>query len=580
MKLMRSTYINIALIFTLIETLVYPGHSYAGNMALRVPSSFQKGDFSLGEKFKVIADLSEEDESSYRGLGEIIRTKGVSMDTVFLLKKAIEAIISQMPQSSIEAIYADSLIDKIPIRITIDSHQKVSIVSKSHKSVNLLIGEDILYRKGKVESILLSEMISELLAAFILDDYVELKRLSHINENAYFKLETVKALLNYKNYMPVLYKFLHVSENDWIKKNYLSEESLPEQKRVLVKYKEAVKDWKPINKLGSYSYMFEEIMSNPNFSPAAVVLYYINTVFKKEMIVDEDVTVLINNISRINIKNRPSIAGIRNLVKDFMLSETYYERVDYKVELRKRFACFDNSKDIQRLKRVLHGTTDEQEFYESFQKLLKISLNLEDSYIREEARIFLDKDIFSIPASYEGPRATPIRKSIEEILCRRIGKAAYGTFTSYLLGNKDNIYYPVFNLGKVSRKNQEDSYFVGHEPSSSDFYDRTKEFFPMIQVNPVICFQYIKDMGVANVEDLIQKKLRGTGRHFVRSAIHMELDILRYLGLIEEVKEKKDYSYRVADIAKDLHYKQVAFFCRGESLLSVHRLMKEVKTSI
>ena len=579
MKLILHKYINIALIFTLIGALVCPGHCYAGDSSLRVPSSFQKKELSLRERFKIIAGLSGRSESFYKGLGEIVWAKGVSRETVLLLKETTEDIISQMPQPLIEDIHANSLIDKVPIKVTIEPRQKKSIVNKTDKDVNLLIGEDILYRGGKIEAILLSEMTSELLVAFMLDDYVELKRLYNVNENAYFKLEIVKALLNHKNYLSFIYKLFRTAEGEWNEENYLSEKNPLEQKYILRELREAIENWEFVERLGSYSYLFDKMLRDPSFSPAFLVSYYVYTVFKHRMVVEEDIVILINDISRTRIKNRPSIAGIRNLIKDFITSEIYYVRIGDSLEPRRRYHCFDNSEDIHRLKRVLHTTKDEQEFYESFENLLEISLNLEDEYIKEETVRFIEEDIFSIPASYEGPRAAPIRKSIEGILNRRVGRAAYKSFTSYILGNKDIIYYPEFNLGKLSRQKKADNYFSRHASSSPDFYDRTKEFFSIPRVNPAICFQYIKDMGVANAKDLIRKMSNIEGRYFIRPAVYTELSMLIRQGLVEEVEEKKGY-YKVTNIAKNMYYKQIAFFSSRKSLLSVEKAMKDLGVNI
>ena len=572
-------FVNIALIFTLIEALVCQGYCYAWDLSLRVPSSFQKKDLSLGERFKIMAGLSGKSESFYKGLGEIVWTDGVSGETALLLKEATEDIISQVPGLSIEDIYANSLIDNVFIKITVEPHQKKSFVNKTDKEVNLLIGKDILYRDDKIESILLSEMISELLAAFILDDYVELKRLSGINENAYFKLEIIKGLLNYKNYPSLFYKIIHISEGNWQEEHYLSEISPQDQEHILEDLRIAIRDWKFIDRLGLYSYLFDEIISDPQFSPALMVLYYVHAVVKNGIMAEEDIASLVNSISRVQLKNRPSIAGIRNLIKDFITSEIYYVRIEDSLVPRRHWPCFDNSEDMLRLKRALHTTKDEQEFYESFENLLEISLNLEDRYIKEEMGRFIEEDIFSIPASYEGPRAAPIRKSIEEILNRRVGRAAYQSFTSYILGNKDIIYYPEFNLGKLSRQNKVDNYFSRHDSSSPDFYDRTKEFFSIPRVNPAIAFQYIKDMGMANAKDLIRKMSKIEGGYFIRPTVYTELSILIRQGMVEEIEEKKGY-YKVTDIAKNMHYEEIVFFSSRGSLLNVGRLMKELGVDI
>lgn len=574
MKLILHKYTNVALIFTLIGALVCPGHCYAGDSSLRVPSSFQKEDLPFGEKFKIIAALSRRSEPFYKGLGEIVWTEDVSGETALLLKEAIEDIILQMPHPLTEDIYANSLIDKVLIRITVDPRYKKSIVNKTDKEVNLLIGKDILYREDKVESVLLSEMISELFAAFMLDDYVELKRLSGINENAYFKLEIVKALLNYKNYQFLFYRFTYVSEEDWKEERYLSEMSSQEQKNILEEFRIAIRDWNFPDRLGSYSYLFDEIIRDPEFSPALLVLYYMHGLFKDGLMVEEDVAILINDISMVQLKNRPSIAGIRNLIKDFITSETYYIRIGDRVEPRSLYRCFDNSKDILSLKRALHTTKDEQEFYESFENLLKISLNLEDLYIKEEMERFIDKDIFSIPASYEGPRATPIRKSIEEILKRRIGQPAYESFTDHILGDKVIIYYPEFNLGKPAGQNKTAKYFSGNNPSRPDFYDRTREFFSVPRVNPVICFQHIKDMGIASAADLIQKMSKLEGRYLIRPAVYTELNMLMQQGLIKEAK-KTGY-YIIAKAAKKMSDREIEIFCSKNNIIKALRNLDEV----
>ena len=79
----------------------------------------------------------------------------------------------------------------------IHRHRKITKTNKTNGEIELLIGKDISYEEGKVETVTLSEMLSELFTAFILDDYVKLKEKAPINENAYYKLEIIKSLFNY-----------------------------------------------------------------------------------------------------------------------------------------------------------------------------------------------------------------------------------------------------------------------------------------------------------------------------------------------------------------------------------------------
>lgn len=398
------------------------------------------------------------------GLGEITHENDVSSETAELLKKEVEYIVSSIPEGLIEYI---RLKNNIAIRIKIDLDRETSLINKTDQEIELLIGKDILGEQNKIDSISLSEALSELFAGFILDDYYELKEKSLINENSYFKLNLVRALFNHRNY------------------------SLKRHK--VFKNMKAVSQWN----------LFLNIMDDAD--PDSIIATYARILSKNNLIAENQIADLIKDTSKIDLKNRLSIASLRNLFKDFILTGKVHLKILDKIDTKEAFSHFDNTEVLTTLKDTLITTESQNEFYSSFKELLKLSLNLEDNYINEDMAKIVDKDIFS-----DENREEAIRASLEEILIRRIGKKALLSFKEHLTGQRGDkrIPYIEFLLSDLREgedaddyealrgENREVRYYTTDARYDDSDYDWVRDLLfqiPFVQGSPQAVFSLMKD---------------------------------------------------------------------------------------
>jgi len=492
-------------------------------------------DDNFGVKFRKALGISGKKENFtyfYNDIGKIVWEKGFHSEEAKSIKEAIENVISRMPRPLLEDIRANALIGKVSVKISIEPGLKKSSVNKTATMAELKIGKDILYEKGKIEPITLSEMVSELFAALILDDYVYIKEMGRINENAYFKLEIVKAFLNHKNILPVFYKSFMVATGNWEKKEYLSEQTPQIKERLLKECKELSEHEISDISFISYRYLFEQLMRNRYFQPSLLVASYTYAVFKDGIMAEEDVTALINDISGVKVKNRPSISGIRNLFKEFIFSGIYLSRtVDY-TQRQRRFPCFDDTDNMERLRKTLYLTEDKQKFYKAFDELLRVGLNLEEKEIEDINVRFMDKKVFSMPS---GDRTEFVVRYVNDVLENVIGRDAYVSFEKYLLGGKGNIHHSGF--------------------------DRIKALFPSPKIEPLKCLEDIKRMGEASVWDLKIERLKSNNEKdgSARPLIFSELKLLMEDRLIDKAEGKNGH-YKISDSAKDMSRNDMDLF--------------------
>jgi len=349
------------------------------------------------------------------GLAEIIYGKEIPESVATSLKKEVESLISSMPQGLLEDIHLNASIKNIVLRIRIEPDAETSHVNKADAEIELMVGRDILYDESKVETVTLGYMLSELFAAFILDDYTKFKENAPTNENAYYKLEIIKSLLSYRNYLAIYHKTMNKST--WTKEKYLSEKTPEEIKTLSARYNADLDGfttgWK---KIGQYNIFF--VATNDN-DPDFLLANYLHLLFGREFITEENVSRLIYEISGVDIWDKPSLAALRNCLKDFVLPGKVHITVGERRQEKEKFDHFDNTQVSTELKTALLITENRNEFYIGLRTLLELTLPLTMQDINDEMTRLIDKDIFS-----SQNREEAIRDTIFEIFRRRIGETA------------------------------------------------------------------------------------------------------------------------------------------------------------
>jgi len=226
-----------------------PYYEYVEVYLIKIPKeNWILQDSSLTERVEHEKRATERLEKEihmplHGGLGEMIVEDPSLKPVADHISAEVTKMVDRMPKRIVEEISSTASIMDVAIRVKIDLAQPKSRVNKNGAEIELVIGGDIVYGSGKIEPITLTEMLGELLAAFILDDYVYLKEQAATNENAYFKLENVKALLTYQYYVAKYYKTN--KKLIWAPANYLSEKQPAERRRILEELKENLDDlWK------------------------------------------------------------------------------------------------------------------------------------------------------------------------------------------------------------------------------------------------------------------------------------------------------------------------------------------------
>lgn len=456
-KLVKKDWL-IKVNLTEIAHLTPTRYSYSEVYLINIPKEeFNLTKTSLDQKIsrdrkKEARDDREQTLILNEGLTELVYEKTIPQETVEKVKQKIEELINKMPQHEIGNIRTNSLINNIAIRILIDPSRDQSIINKADTEIELTLGKDILYGDNKIESTTLSDKLSELFTAYILDDYFKLKEDSKTNENSYFKIEVIKALFNYRNYLPMYHKLIY--KYNWNESNYLDEKTPEEQKSILAGYYNDLNKYtKGMKNILQWN-LFLNIMDDSD--TGFMFMNYLHVLFKDNLVTEDELSNLITNISKLDITNKPSLIGLRNLFKDFILTEKVHLNILGNIQTKEEFAYFSNHEQLTQIKDTLLTTTNQNEFYSIFKILLKLSLNLEDKYIDNEIARLLDQDLFS-----QENRENSIRSALEEILIRRIGGRAYNAILKHLTTQRntdENIPCIDYNFNELNEGDNADNY--------------------------------------------------------------------------------------------------------------------------
>jgi len=154
----------------------------------------------------------------HNNLGHIVYNGELPEQQAVLLKDKVEKILGNMPQNVIEDTRLNLLVREVSLDIIYEPSLEKSNISHATDNITIYLARDIIYQEDKVDTLTLQGLLSEFIASVILDDYRQLKQNARINENAWFKLEIIKALLNYRDYMPLYHKLLN--RHGWTVQNY------------------------------------------------------------------------------------------------------------------------------------------------------------------------------------------------------------------------------------------------------------------------------------------------------------------------------------------------------------------------
>lgn len=383
------------------------------------------------------------------GFGEIVFPRQ-SNGMVQVLKDASERALASMPKDLAEQLRLENSFNDIRVSVKLSPETEHSIVNKTEdgKEVTLVVGKDLAYAPSKLDATTFNDLFSEVIAALILKDYQALKERSATNENAYLKLAVVKALINYRNYLRSYHKVLH--RYNWSPEQMLDDKAPEEQAAVLERYRASLDQYTRGLKGISQWNIFLNVMDDVD--PDFLITNYIHLLLSVKALTDDDFSRLAKDASQVEVLDKPSIASIRNAVKDILCSGKAILKIADDIQEKERFGNFDQTDAVQANYDTLAATEDVQSYYRAWRNLLSQFLPLTEKELNEEVSQLVNQDIF-----HAKDRQSAIHGKLQEVLRRRIGGGALASFIEHLRGQRGIKNIPYINLSSVKLNEGEDA---------------------------------------------------------------------------------------------------------------------------
>ena len=399
-----------------------PSYTYDQVYAINLPeSTFSLKEASIqnvlsyGGNGKVKAEPLQDKKSEHAVTIENFiefNSKGnIAVKEAEALALRIGEVMKGFPAGILEDVKLTAPFNGERVRIEVDLSLSESKILKNAQEVKLAIGRDILYSEGKIETLTLSEHLSELAAAVLLGDYEQLKTASRTNENAFLKLALIKALINRSNYLPMYYKV--INRFTWFLQNYWEEKTLDQKRELVAKYRVNLDGYtKSVKGVFQWN-AFLNVMDDAD--PMFLAINYLHILLSNSSIGDGEIAKIIASIKDVNVADKVSIAGVRNLLKEFMFGGKVKLRIGDQVKEKSVFGNFHDPR-IAGMREVLLKTQAQNEFYKTMRELLAIMLPFPKDKLDAEISRLVDKNLFSSPKREEA-----IKNELEEMIIRFLG---------------------------------------------------------------------------------------------------------------------------------------------------------------
>ncbi|MGB2880054.1 MAG: hypothetical protein WBD24_07715, partial [Candidatus Omnitrophota bacterium] len=402
-------------------------------------------------------------------LGHIVQGKELTGEAATLLKEKMEEVLGTMPEDAIELVRMNMSLSGQAFNVIYEPTFAKSKVVHSKKEVVLYLGKDVLYSEGKTEELGLREALAEAIASFMVEDYERLKEAGQTDENAFFKLETIKALLNWQAHARLYHRFIH--KYSWDTKNYWSEKTPDEQEILASRYREDLDrftdGWSRIRQHN----IFMNVMDDAD--PMAMVFNYVHMLSKDPGMTGKDIYRLIMDVSHTGIRGKVSIARLRNALKEFFFyGKVNIRKVDGKVDKKKKFDHFDDTAKIDQLKDILLTTGDINTFYRTLRSVLEMMLPLDEKSAEKDISAVFEK--FGEKILTSDDREGTITGIVREALVRRLGAAAFTSLTEHLSANRGYKDIPYIEIcpRELAEGTDADEYeFLRYVPDVDGTYD-------------------------------------------------------------------------------------------------------------
>ena len=423
-----------------------------------------------GQLFGVSSSLDEEVDFS-DGLGRISFGAQTKPQRMVLIKDGLESILNAMPENIIADLKLNVLAGKAKIEVIYKDKLELSGMLKNNDRICLNIGKDVLPKKSdNFDLLLLWDLLSEGIASLMLRDYSELKQASRTNENAYFKIGLVKALLNYKAYLPFYHKALY--RQVWFPNNYWNRKTPNERQELEDRYLKALNE-NTSEMSGIYQGdIFCNVMGDDE--AMFIITEYIHILSKNPLFNEDVIDNIINKISGLDVLKRVSLARIRNVYKEFFFNGIISLPAGGNTfEDRYFLNNFDHTSYVSGLKEILLAARERNVFYPGLRRLISYFLPLGEKDLDEEIEVlFKDDDKFFSPAREEA-----IKRAIGEIFIRRLGEKALRGVMKFLSGDRSLYSIPYLDILPITLNKDDNADDYGSLGNVS-LADTGYNFFP------------------------------------------------------------------------------------------------------
>ena len=367
--------------------------------------------------------------SFFSGLGNVVFNKKIPGLLPENLKAGAEKILSSMPNNIVEDFRLNLVSEGTDFEIVYDPYLGKSKVDERQNKVMVRIGRDVVYDDVKIETLRLRELISEAVLCRMVPDYKTLKRDSGTNEAAYFKIEVLKALLNFRAYIPLYHKT--VNRYRWNKSLFREEMSEEEREALALRYRGDLNRFTQ-NMRGIFQHnIFFNVMDD--MDPGFLPLNYVFMLERNGMLTEDNIYAAIIAVSDLDITDKISIARVRNVFKEFLMGGSVDVRTAGLPETKKKFDNFDDTGYLTGLREKILNATGRNEFYGHFRELIRYLLPfLKDEQITDELVRLVDDDVFDMIRLPAGDRGDAVAGILRDVLSRYLGADCLSDIFAYM----------------------------------------------------------------------------------------------------------------------------------------------------
>jgi hypothetical protein len=448
----ETIYSNQPVVHSIIKSLVEAGH--LERRRLDDPVALSKGphkysyqDVYVIKSVPEMDDLHEQKQKQYEyflnGLGHIPYNGELAKTAAEQLAARLDALANEFPNGIRKAFENELHSFSLQLNFVYSPDIESSYVDYSPEGdVVAYFGHDIFDGVRFHENELSNLLASAVAFVSMREEYRRLSSQSSTNENAFWKLEVLKALIAYPRRFEAL-------------------QSQQQNLEAATRGMSNIDSWM----------LFLNVMNDAD--PHLVLknyLHLLSTAPSLQTPAEGRSRILEHLISiaeQTDVSGMISFAHLRNIEKEFLLDGIARVPVAGQMRMKDRYDYFDDSQRLHEWKELLRLTQDVGEFYSTLQILITYTLPLDQKSVTAALRPMMNEQVDRMNGDQ---REAAVRELLEHLIRDHLGDAAADTLQNHMMGMRGTEDIPYFAL-KVSER-QDDS------------YDRARDLFPMPTLPP------------------------------------------------------------------------------------------------